>query len=153
MIPFYITSGSEFILVGNEILHKSNFLASKYLLIIPCNVCGLSAKNIFFTTYNDASGNEEVSEMRTLLMIVLSNVNSIKNFFFSLSFITINEDSPGTLGDLSDKKITLKFAHKLHAYSHLTVKDMVTVCIRARGANTVLEQALKSAIERCTSCQ
>lgn len=102
---------------------------------------------------NRRSGSAEVSAMRAFLVVVPYKANSIKSFFFSHSFLTKNEDSSGTLRDLSDKRIARKFANKLHECSHLTVQDIVTICTRARVTSLVLQQALKSFVERCKPCQ
>ena len=50
-------------------------------------------------------------------------------------------------------KIAGRFASKLHGYSHLSFEDMKTLCQRGDVLTLVLEQALRKAASRCSSCK
>jgi len=52
-IPFYVTSGSGVLLLGNEVLHKSHLLGPENLLVILSGVRNLSKKELTMQTYSE----------------------------------------------------------------------------------------------------
>lgn len=149
-IPFYVTEGDGFLLLDNEVVHGSDLMNSLNLMVIPPGVGNLSTKKLWFQTYHDSMTMEDANQRRTYLNIVPSKCSSFKSFFSSVrSFVTLQP----RYKDYSDGRTAKRFARKLHGYSHLTYEDMVTLCERGGVLNPVLKQALKSVVERCTSCK
>jgi len=144
-IKFYITKGNGLLLLGNEILHKSNLLNEQDILTIPPYVGNLSNERISIPTYSEPISLNIRDGMRTYLSIIPSKIRSFKSFLATRSsFITSFQ--------MNDLQLAKNFAAKLHGFTHLPFKDMVTLCNRGGILTKTLKAQLKIAADSCSSC-
>lgn len=64
-IPFNVTPGDGFILLENDILHKSYLMGPENMLVVPPGVKGLSSKKLCFGIYSDPTESTESDSVRT----------------------------------------------------------------------------------------
>ena len=103
-----------------------------------------------FSTFTEQVGPRETEGQRTYLLVVPSKPEFFQSFLASHSF----SSSQSTIRDrLKCKMAARKFAAKLHTYSHLRAEDMMKLCDRAGVRNPILDEALKRAVDRCSSCK
>ena len=148
-IPFYVTHGDGVLLLGNNVMSKCDLLGSENILIIPPKLLSSSPKQIYLPVYTTSS-------LRSYLNVVPSRVQAVHSFFTSSSHV-VSQFSPQknrsrSLPNLSKSAVAKRFAARLHKFTHMTAKDMTTLCSRAGVLNPVLRQALKTAPEKCVSC-
>lgn len=77
-IPVYLTPGSGFLLLSNEILHQSRLLGPENLLVIPAGVRGISRKELKLQTYSEPVSLEDKNARRTYLFAVPSKKSKFK---------------------------------------------------------------------------
>ena len=80
-IPFYVTRGDGFLLLGNEIFHRSYQPGPENLLVIPKGVRDLSSRRLTFKTYTEPTMSSDRDAVRTFLLVVLSKTSSFSTFF------------------------------------------------------------------------
>jgi hypothetical protein len=141
-LPFYIVQGPGPLLVGNSILRHSEIKGPENLLKIT-PAAGLSKSDLVLQTYT--TGN-----LRTHLFVVPSRKDILPTFFSSVSSFTSSalslRSKPSNARDFK------RFAYRLHGATHLSLKDMETLCKRSQVWTTGLQQSLRNAISSCESC-
>lgn len=153
-IPFFLTRGSGFLLLGNEICHQSYLLGPENMLVIPPMVRRLSQRQTSFETYTDPTASSDSQAVRTYLLVVPSKLSAFKAFFSSQRSLAVTQNEGGTeYKKYNNGKAARRFANKLHSYTHLHIDDMVTLCERGGVMTPVLRQALEVAAENCSSCK
>ena len=150
-IPFYNTKGSGILLLGNELLSKSDILNTQNRMRTPPGtVKGLASEvHLLLYTTKDA-------EVRAHLHVIPCRVPNFRDYFSSFRSLygsdrtqhPSRKESPRFMG-----KSAMAFARKLHMYSHLPLRDMKLLCKRGRILQPVLKQALRRVIEKCSSCK
>ena len=144
-IPFYVTRGDGFLLLGNEILHCSYQLGLENILVVPKGVRDLSSRRLTFKTYTEPTMSSDRDAVRTFLLVVPSKTSSFATFFSAEVSFASRVPSAATMNErFRYGKIAGRFANKLHRYSHLSYQDMVTLCRRGGLVTPILKQALKS---------
>ena len=153
-IPFYITYGNGPLLLGNNILSKSNVLGEKNLLVIPPHVLNDTQSRVYLPIY--AHGPK--GSLRTFLNVVPSQISNFASFLSLSSNVYSKMPSGGAEEHFSpsnsyrSQKRAKWFASKLHAYSHFRPKDMIEICRRAKILTPMLCKELQEAFEKCASC-
>ena len=147
-IPFYVVTGSGVLLLGNEICRRSNFLGTKNLIQVPKGL--LSSSEHFLNTYSEPVGPRGTKGFRTYLSVIPSKVDHFRSYLSFCSFKTAHEALKGKFNTEEGAK---RFATKLHTYSHLRVEEMRELCKRAGVYTKKLDDALKLAVEKCSSCK
>ena len=147
-IRFYIVPGDGIILFGNEVCSKSDILGTKNVIKVPKGI--VSEQEAVLPTYTESVGSSERSGKRTYLAVVPSKLEFFAVHFASQSFTTTQTPIRDRL---STRHAARKFAVKLHTYSHLTSEDMRKLCERAGVYSRILDEELKRAVEKCSSCK
>jgi len=142
-LPFYIVNGDGVLLLGNDVCSKSNTLNDQNLLIVPPGVGSLSDSRLALPIYNN--------EQRTHLLIVPAQTSCFATFFASARSLYSSRQRLDS-AKFSDGKFCKWFAFKLHAFTHYTLEDMLTICKQANVLTPPLVQALQLSIKKCTSC-
>lgn len=152
-IPFYLTRGDGFLLLGNEILHSSYQNGPENVLHIPSGVCGLSSHDLEFQTYFEPLCDEDPNAGRTYLLVIPAKLPSFRSFLSpQTSLVSSRKNNRNPVMDL-DRKAAQRFAAKLHGYTHLSAQDMETICKRASVLTPLIKDELQEAYQNCTSCQ
>lgn len=148
-IPFYITRGDGFLLLGNEILHSSYLEGPRNILRIPPNVRGISKRELLLPTFFEQISTDDPDAGRTYLLVVPSKAASFQ------SFVSSHEPRHSSTGSLSfdDKQAEKRFAYKLHGYTHFTVSDMKKLCERGGVLSDSMEKYLQESFDKCTVCK
>lgn len=146
-IPFYLTEGKGILLLGNEILHRSNALGSKQILEIPAGVRRISNKTLRLQTFFEPLSKKDPEIGRSYLLVVPSKFKSFG------SFLSHGRPHECTKADKYHDSSLKRFAYKLHGYSHLHFEDMVTLCKRGGVLTKELKRHLLDAYNKCTSCR
>lgn len=144
-IPFYVTPGDCFPLVGNEILHKSYLLGPQNMLLITPGADDQSSKKLSLEIYSDSTdklSNMDSESVRTCLLVVSAKVSSFKAYS-ELQRSFVSSDDAISNKRFNDWKFASLFASKLHRYSHLSYNDMFDSCRRAGVLTAVLKQSFK----------
>ena len=154
-IPFYITEDDDPLLVGNNIVSKSNLLGAENIIDIPPNTADISKSRLGLPTYTVG----EDFESRTFLHLVPSRLSQLSTYFASISSFNATQfeanDGEDDVGEsrFHNSKHARMFAVKLHTFAHLTPRDIKTICKRAGILTSILSQALDSVYEKCVSCK
>ncbi len=141
-IPFYVTHVNGVLLVGNNVLHKSDALGSENILVIPPKSTPISGALIVLPIYSSP-------ELRTYLQVVPSQKSSFKAYLSSMKD-AINPSlvlraqragavQSGPLGPPASGVSARKFATQLHLYTHLSAPDIQIICERAGVLTPVLK--------------
>lgn len=147
-ITVYITRGSGIIILGNEICMRSNLIGTEYRFVIPPGMNHISDRKVSLTTYSQPIGPPKAEDMYTYLLVVRNKTVSFDAFFNETSFASCGRPFCKIEG-MKDAKAALRFANKLHSYSHLIVKDMKKLCNRANVFTKTFEKSLKIAFNNC----
>lgn len=118
---FYFTRGDRFLLLGNNVLHKSNLMGKENILIIS-----MYSYDLVLPAYTEYHEN---GSLRTHLFVVLTKTKGIRSYVATFSSLFSKKTTK--LPDKSNRKVAKRLALKLHCYSHLTVDNMETICKRA----------------------
>ena len=153
-LKFYITKGSDPLLLGNHVISKSNLLGSENLIDIPPKALGSSSKRLILPTYTVG----EDLEVRTYLHIVPSRSSEFSTYFKSISSYNSTQLEDDETGEelnrrYGNSKHARMFAVRLHSFTHLNPRDMKKVCKRAGILTSVLSQAIDDVYSKCTSCK
>ena len=153
-IPFYLTLGNGFLLLGNEILHQSRLLGPADLLVIPAGVRGISRTELSLQTYSEPVSLDDKDSRITYLFIVPSKTSTFKSYFATYRTLFSNNDrSALKRAKFSDGRVARGFAVQLHGFSHLSLQDVLTLCKRGGVLTPILRQALDTVVTKCTSCK
>lgn len=147
-IPFYITAGAGYLLVGNELLHRSNLLGPEHVLELPFP-SERSKEPFHFATYHSALPPSSNPGYRSYLLVVPTNDSSVRSFFAAHKCALQSSQKNPVAGFPSETS----FAKRLHGYSHLHLDDMIEICRRARSLTPSLRRHLTETFEKCTSCK
>ncbi|CAN8075231.1 unnamed protein product [Agarophyton chilense] len=150
-IGFYVVAGNGLFLLGNQLVHQCNHLGEQNLLVIPKDFEGLSKEQLRLQTYASRLKDDPEDVIGTRILVVPFSVSSISSFFFC--YRSLRTSSTELSKRLADGGIAKKFASKLHGFTHMPLDDMKEICRRAHVLTPVLKQALKVALDKCTSCR
>jgi hypothetical protein len=135
-LPFYIVQGKGPLVVGNSIRRHSEIKGLENLLKIT-PAAGLSKSDLVLQTYT--TGN-----LRTHLFVVPSRKDILPNFFSSVS--TFISSALSLRSKQSNARDFIRFCCRLHGATHLSLKDMKTLCKRSQFWTPGLQQSLRNAI-------
>ncbi|PXF41704.1 hypothetical protein BWQ96_08589 [Gracilariopsis chorda] len=136
-IPFYITDGDGLLLLGNGFVDRGNLLGQDSLLTIPAGVAG--NVGLALQTYNSRFQGDSEDSIRTRLLVVPSNIQTIKSYFVSFRGLYAQQSSEQMKERFSDGKICKKFASKLHGFTRMPPTDMEKICSRVGVLKPVLK--------------
>ena len=123
-IPFYITKGDGALLLGNSILKNASILGSENIVKLPPG----SVPNLHtFASIPTYTTKDE--ELRTHLHVVTSQLSQFKSYISSTKHV-LEEEGRGEATRILGRSAK-DFGTKLHMYTHMTPRDMGTLCERA----------------------
>lgn len=146
-IPFYICEGDGPLLLGNEVIHPSNYFGERNMLEVPPNVKGISPTRTYLPTYTHGPP----EGLRTHLNVVPCLLTSIGSYF-SVDATTSLTDEKGKKLKYDDAQHAKQFALRFHTYTHMPPKDMKKICNRAGIMTPTLSAALDDVYDNCKIC-
>ncbi len=143
---FYVVDGDGYLLVGNDVLQKAQLLNDEGLVVISQGGTSTTDNSIYFSSYH-SPGN------RTHLFAIPSQGPGMKSFFSSVRSLFAMPNLPLNASEFNEGRYCKWFAFKLHSFTHYQLSDMLHLCRQANILTPPLRQALKVALEKCTSCK
>lgn len=135
--PFYITEENGLVLLENKILHKSDQLEERNVILVPVDSTSMSRDDPFLRAYIEHTTISR-DEMRTHRAVNLAKFYSFRSFATSQR-------------STHENKYYLAF--KLSRYSLLCVSNMVALCKRDVVLTLSAEMHLKETSYTRASCK
>lgn len=129
-------------------MHKSYLCSADNLLIISAHDCSLANDEASRPIYSEIDLSSKLS-ICTHLLVCPSNMSKVNTFSSSYRpIVSRKKNCRANQGS----RIKKQLAKKLHGYSHLAERDMKTMCEPAKNLSPSMEEALKGAFEKRSSC-
>lgn len=141
-----MTVGSDHPFIGLDVISQVQVDLSQDTLTLP----GPDKDSFIFATYLDPPS---VSSSRSYLSIFYFQTQATVSQYYVSDALRkkrhlLGQDTKPISPGLVNKHID----YKLHDYSHLHYKDLITLCQRAVILTPLLSQSLRDAHLRCTFC-